>query len=188
MRLSYFRLSLKYTFTRFLSFKKTAGEKILSALLFLLFLFTFCSVSFGQTIVNDDFYIINTFQNINTYENDINYANGTDWVLVTLPAHGGVGPGCSIGYGCCRYCVFFGPESNYTGFDTYQYRHESCCGNPPGPPSNTGTVSLLLIGNDDAQNAGNESCSSEKPNSEPVRPPSSSVGQPVNVTNGNMWL
>lgn len=144
------------------------------------FLFIFCSVSFAQPVVpslNDDFYVIDIFQPINTYENDLNFA-GTDWVLVTPPAHGGVGPGCSLGLGCCRYCVYFGPSDNYTGFDTYQYRHEVCCGNPPGPPSNTATVNLLLIGNDDAQNAG--ACRF------PV--PSPNVGKPVNVTNGNMWL
>ncbi|HQZ81978.1 MAG TPA: RHS repeat-associated core domain-containing protein [Pyrinomonadaceae bacterium] len=48
---------------------------------------------------------------------------------------------------------------------------------PPGlPNSNTATINLILIGNDDWQNAGRSAC------------PKNYVGQPINVTNGNMWI
>lgn len=132
----------------------------------------------SQAVANDDFYIVDVPQHINTYENDVNYAGSWDWFLVTAPSHGGAGPTCQMGLGCCRYCTYFNP-GNYTGFDTFTYRHIPCCLAPPEtPPSNIATVNVLLIGNDDAQNAG--SCRSPMP--------SPNVGQPVNVANGNMWL
>ncbi len=142
----------------------------------------FSTISFGQVgipMAHDDFYVVDVSQNINTYENDVDYANGFLWHRVTNPSHGSVGPGCSPGLGCCQYCVFFVPNGNYTGADSYVYNYIPTSNFPPGTPdSNNATVNLLLIGNDDAQNAG--ACQ--------IPHPSPNVGKPVNVTNGNMWL
>jgi hypothetical protein len=129
----------------------------------------------AQPVANDDFYIVDKTQYIDTYENDAGYSDAQiDWSLWLAPSTGsGASPGCAIGLGCCRYCTIFSPAP-VVAFDSYQYRYEPCCGAPSGSPSsNIATVSVLMIPNDDRQNAG-RSC--------PI------VGQPVNVTNGNMWL
>lgn len=128
----------------------------------------------------DDFYIVDKPQYLTTYTND--NAGGSQMVVVTPAGHGGVHINNWDPFSCTR-CPYFTPQANYTGFDFFSYQYVVCCGNPPGPPSNVATVNLLLIGNDDAQNAG--ACPTTQPGV-PTAP--TSVGQPINVTNGNMWL
>ncbi|MGH9947918.1 MAG: DUF6531 domain-containing protein, partial [Pyrinomonadaceae bacterium] len=108
--------------------------------------------------------------------NDMANVNGP--TVVTLPDHGVLQylflGGVNFG---------FVPDPAYTGADTFTYK---VCGpiNPNGDTgcTNVATVTLLLIGSNDRQNFG--SCKL-KPRI-PSAP--SSIGLPVNVTNGNMWL
>ncbi len=162
------------------------APNLMKKITFLLTSLFFCNViSSAQIIAGDDFYIVDKPQHLATWVNDFNRV-GTEWTLMVEPDHGGVSIPCA-GFGCCTHCPFFSPDGNYTGFDFYAYQYGVCCGNPPGPPSNTAVVALLLIGNnEDRQNAGRY-C----PTSRGVRAGAgmnASVGEPVNVTNGNMWL
>ncbi len=95
---------------------------------------------------------------------------------MSQPEHGGIKICNNCGPGSFPFSPYFVPHANYTGFDSFQYFYYPV--GVPGPNSNTADVFMLLIGNDDAQNAG--ACRY------PLPP--QSVGQPVNVTNGNMWL
>lgn len=61
------------------------------------------------------------------------------------------------------------PHAGYTGTDTFQYQITDSLG-----ASGTTTVTLYVIAGDDAQNNGKNPCDS--------------VGEPVNVTNGNMYV
>ncbi len=81
-------------------------------------------------------------------------------------------------------CISYVPYGNYVGMDYFTYRY-LVRDNPP-TWSGTATVSISVIGNEDRQNAG-RSC----PIGGGVRAGAgmnASVGEPVNVTNGNMWL
>jgi RHS repeat-associated protein len=63
----------------------------------------------------------------------------------------------------------YSPNSNFFGLDTFRYRYETS----PGQYTASAWVSIAVIPRDGAQNAG-ATC--------PV------LGQPVNATNGNVWL
>src|SRR5262245_12075378 len=92
----------------------------------------------------------------------------------TQPSHGNITACNTGGLGCEPWNVHYN-KLNATGIgvDFFQYKYVVCCGNPPAPDSNIATVIILNIPDDDATNAG-YSC--------PIK------GDPVNVTNGNMWI
>lgn len=117
----------------------------------------------AQTVANDNFFVVENSQHIDVASNDQNAAGQ---MVVFQPQY------TSAGVQTCPHCVFISVPSTpaYYGFDSFVYRYMLPF---PQPPSNYATVSLLVIVPDDHQNAG-RSC--------PI------VGQPVNVTNGNMWL
>ena len=147
--------------------------KLLKRSIFLLFGLTVfqvcCAISFAQPVAIGDFYVVDGTQILYTPLNDIGNTAGTQ-LLTPLPAaHGNAIP-------MPDYPIFFNfvPHGNYTGFDFFTYLYHPIGGS--GSDSNIAYVGLFLIGNDDGMNAGRSRC------------PANSVGQPVNVTNGNMWL
>ena len=133
--------------------------------------FVLCLESNAQPTANNDFYVVDSPQYLWTFVNDENYG-GHAWVKVGGPAYSYVNAPCGGPGNGDPTCVYITPPTSI-GFSYYTYKYTPCCGSPPGPDSNIGIVFLLFIPKDDAQNAG-YSC--------PI------VGQPVNVTNGNMWL
>lgn len=122
----------------------------------------------SQAVANDDFYIVDEPDHVQAHENDV---EGVAWKLAggTIAA----GAPCQGSCGPMPVCHHISPPGNFFGYAWYGYRYYDGCSNPPGPESNIGIVSLLLVPKDDRQNAG-ATCTS--------------VGRPVNVTNGNMWL
>jgi len=89
---------------------------------------------------------------------------------------------------------YYASSGTYTGFDSFQYRLHYF---PPATyVEDIGTVDLLVINSDGAEDAGRTGigCDGQTPGDpgkpeKPKKPaPIESVGRPVNVTNGNMWL
>lgn len=139
-------------------------------------LFCFVPIKGQQIIANDDFYTIDKPQFLEPFSNDLNW-NAGRMVIEVPTSHIGLALNNWDPYSC-MVCPHVNPQnSNYTGYDSFQYKYVSCCGSPPGNDSNIATVHLIVTANDDAQNAG--TCRVPVPTSK---------GQPVNVTNGNMWL
>ena len=71
-------------------------------------------------------------------------------------------------------------NNNYNGYESFTYRLCDALGVCSGPT----TVSLYIFSSAEDLNTG--SCAA--PPSQAPPPPSASVGSPVNVTTGNMWL
>ncbi len=151
--------------------------------IFLLTITLLCAAfSFSQPVANDDFYVVDQRQFLGTYENDVN--PGGTWNNYLAPAHGNV---CTLCATPCHFCPYFTPDPAYTGADFYTYRYDPGPGAPPGSPSsNMAGVLLLLIGEGDRQNAG-RSCLFPEVGAR-GQAAMGSVGEPVNVTNGNMWI
>ncbi|MCC6329082.1 MAG: RHS repeat protein [Acidobacteria bacterium] len=75
-------------------------------------------------------------------------------------------------WNCDNLCIFVGLNvPNYVGYDSVQYHWNVVL--PQPEESNHARINIMWVG-DDRQNAG-DSCPA-------------SVGRPVNVTNGNMWI
>jgi len=80
--------------------------------------------------------------------------------------------------------VFISPRAEYpgyTGFDSFTYNYTYLGINSP-----TATVDYLFLNSDGAEKAGN-TCPTKKDGAKPSGV-NISKGQPVNVSNGNMWL
>lgn len=133
--------------------------------------------AFGEAV--DDFYVIDGQQYINVAEND----NPRNQLWIIDPALRGTVATCAAA-GCPAGTLLYTPPGS--GYDKFRY----CWGqlDPTGSfiqcYVRIATVTLLATG-DGSQDFG--SCPIEKPGPS-APPPPSSVGQPVNVTNGNMWL
>lgn len=123
----------------------------------------------------DDFFIVEEPTWLEITNND---PNPRAPYIFSYPSHGSVV--VYWGNAWPRYS----PNSGYTGFDQFSYRYI----NLGGEWSNSAAVRLILIGNDDRQNAG--TCPVLEPDRGAPSPPSTpmEVGEPINVTNGNMWL
>lgn len=132
-----------------------------------------------QRIANDDFYIYQPQRGLlgrAPSENDVNYSGLICQLMSQTASYGNLtlsgGPGnplCGIGYQDTPPTTDLGLE-----IGTYQ----NVCGSGCTDVSNTASIYVFKLP-DDAHNAG--SC--------PLPPhPSPNVGNPVNVTNGNMWL
>ena len=74
---------------------------------------------------------------------------------------------------------YYASSGTYTGWDSFQYR---VFNNSPPHLYDIGNVNLLVINSDGAEDAGTYCPVKWSKNS------SDSVGEPVNVTNGNMWI
>lgn len=144
--------------------------------LFLLFLALVASSisALGQPVANDDFYIIDRYHDLPTYENDDSPGGQLVFTRVPDSSLGHVGV---ANWGGCTTCPWANPSGSATGADFFQYKYIPV--GVPGPESNIATVGLIFIGNSEQQNAG-RSCSIPGW-------PKSFVGEPVNVTNWNMW-
>lgn len=123
----------------------------------------------------DDFFIVEEPTWLEITNND---PNPRAPYIFSYPSHGSVV--VYWGNAWPRYS----PNSGYTGFDQFSYRYI----NLGGEWSNSAAVRLILIGNDDRQNAG--TCPVLEQDRGAPSPPSTpmEVGEPINVTNGNMWL
>lgn len=165
----------------FYSLKRNALRRsvsfLLAGTLFLLAAVTVFGQANGEAV--DDFYIIDGQTFINVAEND----NPRNQLWIIDGALRGSVTTCAA-QGCPDGTLNYTPPAS--GYDKFRY----CWGqlDPTGSFIQCwvriATVTLLSTG-DGSQDYG--SCETEKPGPA-VSPPSSSVGQPVNVTNGNMWL
>ncbi len=139
-----------------------------------LWLFSFATPEFSaqpnfNSIAVDDYYV---FEKNPLYIAWNDQQPGTVATIVTFPAYGAlINNGQTVGYS---------PQTPGVYVDTFSYKW--CEITPPYRCSNTATVTLLVIRNDDSQNFG--SCPMRQ--ARPSAP--NSVGGPINVTNGNMWL
>jgi YD repeat-containing protein len=133
-----------------------------------------------QYSVSDDYFILDG--PLYAGNNDHPIAAG-GYNFVTWPTHGNI-----VWYDPYGSILYNPHDLTYTGSDTLSYKNCGTIYGPNGPEygvcTNTATVIIERIGSYDGMNFG--SCKLKKPNAPP--PPPSNAGQPVNVTNGNMWL
>jgi RHS repeat-associated protein len=125
----------------------------------------------GQVTAADDFFVVDgDAALLSTSTNDQGVGN-THLTIYTAPQHVAVvGHDCGSQFANLAEISRFGQNGAYTGLETFQYRLHGCS---TGEYSNAATVTVLFVPNDGAQDAG-ANCNS--------------VGGPVNVTNGNVWL